>query len=857
MSSAKFNWDVFPSTRLEAKNMVSPIGCMYTPFASIAKEVSESHPLKCSSCQSIINQFIRLDRSNGKWWCPFCHHTTDLPETFVVPPKGSTDNEIPAPIRLSSHGTVDYLLPQDISEAQLKGKFVAYVVDTYKFLDQDGTGSDGEDDFMALKKAIADSIRKLPNDCEIIIVTFSDSIVLHKPSQGCIEVCQPNGRSNDDQDKPTIETTKDLDYYFNRVKNTALKISKSDICSRPSLELIDYVLNLKPHFTSSLKPPRATGFSVLTICQLIDNIFPSLYVGKISLFLTGPCTLEPGKIVDELGTLRSHRDILDSSYVKQAQQFYKIFAFLSAGYTMKASIKAAYTLENPLLFSVLKKATKFTFDIYSGSVNQVGVYEMKVLAEAGNGNLFMAESFTTKRFAETLQTNLLLFTEGNTNCVLTVIPSSGLKVSLLVANCTALQSSYQLERDLHLHNQKISDVVTKYDSALKKKYFTNRWYTGNTNKTDTFAIFFEVETVSSSTKLNIENNRQDILVQFQINYYDPLKKCNILRVTTVRRPTTLAIVAQQYFKCDRAMPKTLQSQILKDMKLSESFNAREWVILLTRLLIDKIDVPGGYEPVEEVLDRTNRAIIRLLSNFGGIKVSQKVGSNPYQKLNLHYSINENFKELLPYAYNLCRNPNLTRFFNSSPDETAFYHHLFKSSVTEESSVLLKPVLYVYQYGSLEEVPLSLTSLDAKADKSQYFVMDSLNRIVIYKNVAKREDRLKLHPSNNDKLLSEATISEELKPIMQLIDAQIVSTRKIVPNIILTQTGHSQARFFQARLEAPQRVTAHQTKPTRNLWWPFKSAKSRSSEKLTDEMHVDDFYELLLKKVKAFKLDSIQ
>lgn len=858
MSKTRFNWDVFPSTKLEEKSMVSPVGCMFTPFDSIVEEVSESHPLRCTSCLAIINQFIRLDRENGNWWCPFCFSKTRIPETFELPQKGCSDDLIPAPIRPTSHGTVDYIIPHDISQAKMKGLFVIYVIDTYNYSDHSDNNQDCLDDFVSLKEAISKSIENLPKDYEVLIVTFSDSIILHKPSSRAIEVLQTHNTIEEDQNMPQSNTRHDLSFYLEKVKKVFERLPKSEICSKPSPELIEYVMNLTPHFTSKLKPPRATGLSVLATCQLISEIFPTSYLGKVSLFLTGPGTLEPGKIVDELGTLRSHRDILElqAPYLISSQQFYKIFAFFSAGYPMSASIKAACTLASPLLFSVPREATKFTFDIYSGSINQVGIYEMKVLAEAGNGSLFMDESFASKRFADTLKSNILLFIGGNSNCILTVLPSSGLKVSSIVANCTALQSSFQLAKDLHLHDDRISDIVTKYDSPLKKKYFTNKWYMGSTNKADTFGVFFEVETVSSSDKLDKEKGRQEVLVQFQVSYYDSLKKRNILKVTTVRRPTTLAFIAQPKPVNARVASKGLHSKIIRDTRLSESFNAIEWVVLFTRLLVNKMDASGGHEPIEEVLEGTVKAIIRLLNNFGGIKVFKKAGENPFEELSLQYSVSENFKKLLPYAYNLCRNPQLTRVFNSSPDETAFYHHQFKALNIDESSVMITPVLYVLKLGYLKEVPLSWASLNANKNESQYFVMDSLSQVVIFKSITKSEDSLILHPSKNDNLLSDASLNEEIKTSMQIIQEQIVSTRKVIPSIVLTQTGHSQARFIQARLDVLPRSVSQTSQPKRKSWWPFGSNNSRPSRRLTDEMPADEFYELLVKKVKAIRLDSI-
>lgn len=850
MSKLDFNWDIFPSTRLEANNLVTPVGCMYTPFDTAIEEVSESFPLRCDTCQVCINQLIRLDRLNMNWWCPFCCEKNSFPENFHIPEKGSVDQDYPVSIRPSTHGTVDYILPHMISESNFRAKFVVYVIDTYEYVDRDKPDTSvGE--FHALKAAIAESVKRLPKETKVILLTFTDKVILHKPSEPCKEIFLP--------EKPVYEanqfTYEDIKGLYQKHQPVVLELSESSISFNADESLSEYILGLESYHNFDLKPLRATGLALFLTCQIVTEILPSSCLGKALLFSTGPATQQPGKVVNELETIRTHADILrgNTPLLVHASRFYKTLALISAGFSFQAAIKMVYKGEKQTLLSRQSDATTFVFDIFCGSVNQSGLYEMKHLVEAGNGHIFMTESFTSERLKKSLEASVVAFLDHKLNCVLTVFPSFGLKVLTAIANCTALQSSYQQEKFLHLHEDNISDVVTKYDSSFKEKNFTNQWFMGNLNPKDTAAIFFDADTVSSSSKLDIEKGAKEHVVQFQVRFFDPIRNNNVLRVTTIRRPTTLAVLALN--TTGTSGTKLIQNQVLKEKQISESFNADAWIVMLTRLLINKIDTPGGYEPIEDILEKTNKSMVKLLHNFGGISLSYKSGANPYQSLRLNFSINENFKKLPTYAYNLCRNPQLTRVFNSSPDETILYHHMFKTLALEDSEIMLKPVLYQFDNGILEQVPNCWASLDVSGKDSKYFVMDCFSQVFIYKSLASENDRLLLHPSDNEFLLSEPKHIPELVPIVNLTVENIIRNRQLVPDIIISQTGHSQARFLRARLYSPV-TEVHEITTKHKGWWPFGKKKKVPSKKLTDEMPPEEFYEMLLKKVRAFKVNSL-
>lgn len=840
MSRVEFNWDIFPSTKLEAERMVGPIGCMFTPFDNPIGELSESNPIQCSTCQAIINQYARLDRQNREWWCPFCQKKTSLPAKFLLPEKGCIDSEVPLVIRPNAQGTVDYLLPHDITEPKFTGVFVAYVIDVYSY----NAHPQAIDEFLALKLAIAKSIRKLSKETNVLILTFADKVHLHRGAD--ISPIEIGLKVDETNTLPSI----DLDVIKQKLDN-------SDAFSSPSDHLAEYVLTLQPVFTTSVKPERLTGFALLATCSIVETYVNSFALGKVLLFLSGPATLAPGKVVDTRSAIRSHQDILnqEAPFVASAMNFYRLLSLVSVGYSFDEASKAA---QGKSTLSIIGKSRpRFTFEIFVGSADQVGLYEMKTLVEAGNGKISMNESFASKRFEDALISSLTDFESLNHNCTVTVLPSRGLRVLNATFNGTELESSHLTIKDLELHYERISDSITKYESSMKQRKFTNRWFMGSLNAQDTSAFFFEVDTVSKSSKLDSFKCAKELLVQFQVKFYDIAKRRFILRVTTVRRATTLAILESHKVSLSNGKHKLvhLKSNIIKEKMVLESFNAKVWTCLATRLLITRIDTPVGYEPIEDILKEAEKDMIRLLHNFGGIDIKHtQSGVNPYENLTLSYSIHANFKELPSYAYNLHRNHQLTRIFNCSPDETAFYHHVFKSLGVEESDIMVRPKLYRVVLDSLEETNLDWESMGSVQAQSQYFVMDGLSTIVIFKRLGNSNEKLPLHPSNNDEIIFKSPELSEVGSVIQLVNENILKTRSFIPKIILTQSGHSQARFLQAWLQTNPSQRHQGSKPKK--WYSVFTGTPKPPKPLPNEMTIEEFCEDFLDKVRIHKQNML-
>ncbi|SGZ56164.1 CIC11C00000004654 [Sungouiella intermedia] len=857
----RFNWNLFPSTKLEANEMLTPLGCMYTPLGAEAL-VTSGEVIKCSLCSNIINPFIKVDRENRMWWCPFCSKMSFFPETFELHEKGASDGAVPAEIRPSSHNTVDYVLPIDIS-AKDQQFVVAYVIDTYQHTD-----TIEQREFDTLKNAIADNMALLPKDTLVLLVTFNDTVEVHIQEKKNVVAFLPELLFLDNYDFSKLFTDQKLiQQVFSKLDIDRTLAPSSDMSSllksgiiAPNLKsLQDYVKTLRPKLTHSFKPARATGLAVFLTTLLLSNSFTGL-IGKVNLFCSGPATSNPGRIVEESATMRSHHDVanFNAPHFISAAKFYQTMSFVSCGYLLNDAYTAVYTSSGKVVnYAVSDSSPKFSFDIYTGSLDQVGVYEMKSLASGSSGSIVLTDGFQSTRFKENLNVNTSSILEEKHNCKFTVTTSTGIKVMKAICAGTELQSSYQSEKLSALHHAKISDMVTRFDLSMKKRNFTNQWYLGNLNDLDTVAVYFEMETVNSSSMLDEISGAKEVYIQFQTKFYDLESANTILRVTTVKRPTTLSVLAANKVRLSNNTYKLVntRSSIVKEKALLESFDYKAWMVLFTRLLINKIDTTIGYESFEEVVNDVDSALIRLTRFFGGLQIDTRSSSNPYDNLKLIYSINESFKELPALSYSLRRNPQLIRIFNSSPDETAYYHHMFNKCETDTSCVMIHPNFYKLEStGLLEKLSLDVTSLDTQAGDDSFFVLDSIFNVIIYYRYSDSKHKIALHNSNNDELIYGKVKDPKLTSVLETVKTQLIDGRNIIPNIVLTQSGHSQARFLLARLypvlDKPEEEASQQTS-----WWSFFAKLNSNHALMTDDVSVNKYYDELLDKVQNYKIGT--
>lgn len=865
-----FNWNVFPSTRLEAIQLLAPIGCLYTPLHRRPPHIrpipqsdpstAAAIPIRCD-CENIINPYIKLDRTNGMWHCPFCGEKNFIPSSLIVPENGG---EWPLPLQMLS-SSIDYALPPD-NETAHENFDLAYVmvVDLYQNIDEvSETPGTVNDSFEALKKSLCLVVNLLPLGTRLMLATFDKGVYLHRFESEVVAkpIAIDLNFINKDHLFDTIGVNRVLS-LLGLVSSVPRNVAASPLVDKgffieindtSKAAITDYITNIRPSLTSSYKPERATGLATYVISILLANASYAGLMAKVMMFIAGPCTEFPGNIINmkKSSTLRSHKDIVSLSVPEfmTSLKFYGVCSLIAAGMSIQNANLVIHSSKRQTDFNDDINAPKWTFDLFSGSLDQVGIYEMKSLAKNTMGNIYLYDSFGSDQFKSEILEIIKYGLESKYNAKLTVRTSAGLKVSRMIGHGHSLPSSYQREKFYDLHHQKISDQLTNFDSSSKKKNFTNQWLFNKLESTDTIVILFEPETARMGSELTVDGITE-LYIQFQVKYWDFNDSCWKLRVTTISRNTTLFYYAANKVKMSNNTYKLIntKSTLIKDKEVLASFNQQSFMVILTRMLLDKIDTTLGYEEFDNIITDVDKILIRLLYNWGGMtyKSLKSSNSNPYSNILSDiadkYEIKDIFKELPGLSYNLRRNPQLIKIFNSLPDETAYYHHWFLKMDGELSERVIQPALYELNGDDVKPISLDCQNV-FNSPESCFIIMDSVFNIIIYKN----DTSLKLHHSNNQSLVYNRDQSLE-------VPLKFISTlpsRPIAPKYVVTQKNHSQSRFLMARLNPVEDLTSSMQKLDTGIMGRLFGKK----QVLTDDMSLEEYYNGLVESVKRYKIQD--
>ena len=112
--------------------------------------------------------------------------------------------------------------------------------------------------------------------------------------------------------------------------------------------------------------------------------------------------------------------------------------------------------------------------------------------------------------------------------------------------------------------------------------------------------------------------------------------------------------------------------------------------------------------------------------------------------------------------------------------------------SELSLTVIEPVLCNVEGEKVTRLPLDSSCLESAKSES-FLVLDSGFLLVVYYQYS-QDDKLPLHPSNNDAMIEDRS---ELLPWKFISD--LLKDRKIVTKVVVTQRNHSQARFLLSRL----------------------------------------------------------
>lgn len=711
----RFSWNSFPSTRVEASRTVVPIGALYTPlFNKSEPSILEYEPVACKlPCRAVLNPFCQVDLRGKLWICPFCLNRNQLPPHY----QQITQQQLP-PELLPNFSTVEYTLSRP---AQVPPIFL-FVVDTCQ----------EEDNLLALRDAIQTSLSLIPETSLVGLITYGTMAQIHEIGYGecsksyvfrgnkdysakqVSDMLSLSGRAPASAPQPQGARQPPPPQNFSAAARFLLPVSQCEFQFNTILESLQH--DPWP-VASDRRPQRCTGVALSVAVGIMEASFPQCG-GRVMLFAAGPATEGPGMVIStELKEpIRSHHDIERDhiKYYKRASKFYEALA------------KRAST-------------NGHVIDIFAGCLDQIGMLEMKSLANSTGGHMILADAFNSTIFKQSFQRVFNQNEDGSLemgfNANLEIMTTKELKISGLIGHAVSSgkKSSFIGETEIGIGGT----------SAWKLCGITPRTAVG---------AYFEVVAVPGAAPAGPQGSMA--LIQF-ITQYQHSSGLMKLKVTTVQRPLV-----------DGSSPM-----------IAQGFDQEASTVLMARIAVYKAEIDDG----PDVLRWTDRMLIRLCQKFADYRKDDPTS----------FRLAQNFSLYPQFMFHLRRSQFL-QVFNNSPDETAFYRHVLNHEDVNNSLIMIQPTLSSFQIDEPEAQPVLLDSISIKPDV--ILLLDTFFHVLIWHGEQIAAWRKAGYQEQEDY----ANFAELLSAPKAEI-GELLSDRFPIPRYIVCDQGGSQARFLLSRI----------------------------------------------------------
>jgi protein transport protein SEC23 len=376
-------------------------------------------------------------------------------------------------------------------------------------------------------------------------------------------------------------------------------------------------------------------------------------------------------------------------------------------------------------------------DMFAGCYDQVGLHEMRHLSGMTSGVIVLADSFNTHIFKQSFLKMFLKDANDHLlmgfNATLEVNTSKELRVSGLIGEAVSCG--------------KKGSNVGETEIGLGG---TSSWKFCAISPRTTAAVYFELAQQQNTTPVAPGSRG---LIQF-LTQYQHSSGQQRLRVTTVARHVV-----------DGSAPD-----------IPASFDQEAAAVLMSRIGVFKSEL----DDAPDVLRWLDRMLIRLCQRFAQYR-KEDPGS---------FQLADNFSIYPQFMFHLRRSQFLT-VFNNSPDETAFYRHVFNLEDCNNSLIMIQPPLMSYTFNQ-EPMPVLLDSVSVKPDV--ILLLDTFFHILIHHGSTIADWRKANYQDNpeyaNFKLLLEAPAADA---------RALLGDRFPVPRYIDCDQNSSQARFLLAKL----------------------------------------------------------
>lgn len=572
----RFSWNVWPVAKQDANKLVVPISCLYTPLKERPYSPVSYEPIVCraSPCRGVLNPFSPIDLDSKFWVCPFCLQRNPFPPHY----KDIGPQSLPAEL-LAAYTTIEYVLPKP----QTVPPIILFLVDTCL---QDMK------ELKALRQSLTIALSSIPPNCLIGLITFGKYVHVHELGFEAIPKSYVF-RGSKDYTQAQVQEALNIGVVSGNAPNQYRFLVPCSNCEFTLSQLFETLQADPWPVDSDKRPERATGVALSIAASLLETAFPSCG-GRVISFIGGPCTIGPGTVVGVplKEAIRSHHDIVTerSKHEKKASTFYE---------------SIARRLSN----------NGHVADILVGCLDQVGIAEMKSLANYTGGIIAMAESFDTNIYRQAVQRIFLKDANGTLtmafNATTDVVVSRELRVCGLIGPAVSLNKK----------NSMVSDTEIGYGGS-------HAWKSSVITPKTTHALYFEV--VGSGPA----NPQSRGIVQF-ITTYQHSSGQNRMRVTTVAR-----------------------SMVDGDgSDVRSSFDQEAAAALIARIAVFKCEIDDS----PDVLRWLDRLLIRICQKYGEYRKEDPSS----------FTLNPLFSLYPQFMFYLRRSQFLS-VVNNSPDETAFY-----------------------------------------------------------------------------------------------------------------------------------------------------------------------------------------
>ncbi|GAA6059292.1 hypothetical protein JCM10212_006685 [Sporobolomyces blumeae] len=713
----RLSWNVWAGSRIEATRTVVPIGALYTPLKDrpdLPPVLYE--PVTCKApCRAILNPYCQIDVRGKLWICPFCLQRNAFPPHY----KDISTSNLPAEL-LPRYTTIEYTLSRP---AQIPPIFL-FVVDTC--LD--------DDDLKALKESIIVSLSLLPPHALVGLITFGTMTQVHE--LGYTE-CPKSFVFRGTKEYTTKQITDMLGLSTTirpgpgamgaaggggappnapppALTGAARFLLPVGQCEFALTAILEGLQKDAWPVPSDRRAQRCTGVAMSVAVGLLETTFPNTGA-RMMLFAGGPATEGPGMTVGvELREpIRSHHDIERDNvkYFKRATKFYEALARRAA-------------------------QNGHAIDVFLGCLDQVGLLEMKSLANYTNGYMILADSFNMSLFKQSFQRVFAKDDQGHLqmgfNATFDVQTTKELKVSGMIGHAISAN--------------KKSAWVGETEIGIGQ---TSAWKICSISPKTANAVYFEVVTPAGQTLAPGARG----MVQF-VTHYQHSSGQYRLRVTTIARNFAEA----------------------GNPAISDNFDQEAAAVLMARIAVFKAEIDDS----PDVLRWLDRMLIRLCQKFAEYRKDDPSS----------FRLNDNFMIYPQFMFHLRRSQFL-QVFNNSPDETAYYRHILNSEDVNNSLIMIQPTLMSYQLEQPAEAVL-LDSISIKPDA--ILLLDTFFHILIFHgDTIAQWRKAGYHEQEGYENLAQLLDAPKEDAQDLLLD------RFPIPRYVVCDQGGSQARFLLSKL----------------------------------------------------------